>query len=411
MKFLIVGIIIGVFIIETIASLLNFKSRKNEIPPVTKDIYDFDQYQQWLAYFMSNFRFSMIKSIFETLLLIVALFSGAFAWLDTILSPLAFGDIWHSILYLSILLTIFSIIDLPFDYYQTFHIEAMFGFNKTTQKTFWFDQLKRWLISIALLSGIVWVLLSLYFAFQDRLWYFIIGAWMVLSIVLIVLFILNTKVFIKIFNRLTPLEEGTLKTKISELASRVGFKIDAISSMDASKRSSKLNAFFSGLGKTREVVLYDTLIEKMSEDQIVSVLAHELGHAKHHDVIFLLLRQIIMFGLYAILLGVILQNEIFTTSFGFSGFHFGFSIILFSILMSPFNLLIGFLLNYLSRKAEYKADAFACRMTDTQSMIEALKVIAKANYSNLTPHPFYVLMHYSHPTIADRLQAMEGINH
>ena len=197
-----------------------------------------------------------------------------------------------------------------------------------------------------------------------------------------------------------------MRDKIRALAEKVGFNVKAISVMDASKRSTKLNAFFSGLGKTREVVLFDTLVEKLEEEEILSVLAHELGHAVHKDVPRMLGLQIAMFGLYAVVIGFILQSVALAQAFGLSGVHLGFSLILFSILISPLELILTFPLNYISRKAEYAADGFATEYVGKESTMSAFKVLAQENLANLTPHPLYVLMHYSHPTIPQRLEAI-----
>jgi STE24 endopeptidase len=243
---------------------------------------------------------------------------------------------------------------------------------------------------------------------MDRIWLFILLAWVGMSFVTVLLFFLN-KFFVKIFNKLTPLPDGTLKTSIESLASKVGFKVTAISVMDASRRSTKLNAFFTGLGRTRQVVLYDTLIEKMTEDEIVAVLAHELGHAVHKDVPKMLLRQIFVFATYLVLFGLVVQNSAMAQTFGLSGTHFGFSLLLFSILISPLDLLLDFPSNYLSRKAEYAADSFSAQHSGRSHIMSALVRLAQENLSNLNPHPLYVLFHYNHPPLAARLNAIKDL--
>jgi STE24 endopeptidase len=233
--------------------------------------------------------------------------------------------------------------------------------------------------------------------------------WIFISVVLLLIFVLNTKVFVRLFNKLKPIEEGELKDKITALAKKTGFEVKAISSMDASKRSTKLNGFYSGLGKIGEIVLYDTLISKLSIDQILAVLAHELGHAKHKDTLRMLVVQIMILGLYACGIGLILQMPIFFTSFGLEGIHFGFAFILFSILMEPLSLLLQIPVNILLRRAEYKADAFSVKMTSKKDMTEVMKILVTENFSNLNPHPLTVLLHYSHPPVSQRLQAIENL--
>ncbi|MCX7756458.1 MAG: M48 family metallopeptidase, partial [Anaerolineales bacterium] len=298
------------------------------------------------------------------------------------------------------------IISLPFNYYRIFVIEEQFGFNKTTHRTFILDMLKSIALAIVLGGGVISLLFLLYTTFSEQLWLFILAAWATLSLIIVVLFALNTRIFVKLFNKLTPLPEGELRDEIEALARQAGFEVRAISVMDASKRSSKLNAFFSGLGRTREVVLFDTLLEKLKKEQILSVLAHELGHAVHKDVPRLLGMQIVVLAIYAVLIGLILQTPALAQAFGLSGVHFGFSLVLFGILAEPLDLLLSFPVNAISRRAEYAADAFAARLAGTEPTASALLILAQENLANLNPHPLYVLLHYTHPPIPERLRAI-----
>jgi STE24 endopeptidase len=356
---------------------------------------------------MANFKFQMIKHVVSTLLLLSLLVLGVFGiWEGIVNDWIGDSDILKNLVFILGFVLVTDIIDLPFNYYATFVIEERFGFNKTKKKTFYLDFIKNLLLTTALLSGVVSLLNWIYLVFNDQIWVFIFGAWAVLSLVLVAVFLLNT-VFVKLFNKLKPMEESELKNKIDALGKKLGFEVNRIFVMDASKRSSKLNAFFSGLGKKREVVLYDTLIEKMSEEEILSVLAHELGHATYKDTTSMLIQRVITFLLYAVVLGTILQSAELATAFGLSGIHFGFALLLFTVFMSPLNFLLGIPLNYLSRVAEYRADAFASKHVSKDAMITALKVLAKENFSNLTPHPIYVLLNYSHPTISERIASIE----
>jgi STE24 endopeptidase len=237
----------------------------------------------------------------------------------------------------------------------------------------------------------------------------VFASWIALSCIQVLVLILNTKVFIKIFNKLTPLPEGSLKEAILALALKTGFKAKAIYSMDGSKRSSKLNAFFSGFGPTREIALFDTLLAKLNQRQILAVLAHEIGHAKHFDEIKILIEQILIFGVNAMALNLVIGNADIVSSFGFTGSFFAFSLILFTLLFEPFDFLLGLPTNWLSRKAEYAADAFAVRQGYKVEMLEALKVLVTENFANLTPHPLQVLLTYSHPPMSVRLAAIEKL--
>jgi STE24 endopeptidase len=410
MLYVVVGIIFFMYLLELTISFLNYQHRHKPIPENVANIYDAEEYKKWLNYTMENTRFGLISKSFNTIILIVLLVFGGFSMFVEWANSLFPSSIMLQTLgFLFIYLVVTTIIGIPFGYYQTFKIEEKYGFNKSNKKTFFLDQIKNLLMIGLLFGGIVSAMHVLFIEFEDRLWLFVIGTWVVLVIFITVMFVLNTKVFVKVFNKLTPLPEGELRDKLEKLAKEVGFEIKAISIMDASKRSTKLNAFFSGLGKTREIVLYDTLLEKLSEDEILSTLAHELGHAVHKDAPRMLLESSFVFGLYAIMFGFILSTPSLYQAFDITLNHFGFGVILFSVLIGPLDFLLGIPLNYLSRRAEYKADAYSASLIDKKHMMSALRVLVKENLSNLNPHPLYELVKYSHPKISDRLQAIEEL--
>ena len=402
---IVIAIIILMFIFDLIVTILNYQHRKQPIPQNVRNVYDQEKYDKWLNYSMETMRFGLITKTFSTFLMIILLLSGAFGWLERLANSWFENPILRNLAFLGVYYLFNMLLGLPFDYYATFVLEEKFGFNKSTRKTFFLDELKNLLLVGVLGGGLVAGLQVPFMMYADRQWLFILTAWIAIAIIMVILFTLN-KLFVKLFNKLTPLPEGALRTKIEALAASVGFKVSAISVMDASRRSTKLNAFFSGLGRTREVVLYDTLVEKMSEDEIVSVLAHELGHAVHKDVPKILLQQIIMIGAYLALFGLVAGNNALAQAFGLSGAHFGFSLLLFSILISPLDLLLDIPLNFLSRKAEYAADAFSADLADKGAIQGALRILAQENLANLNPHPLYVLLHYSHPPLAERLAAI-----
>ena len=408
--YIITGIILIMFVVDFVVSMLNYNHRKQPIPKNVSDIYDRDQYEKWLNYTMEQNRLNLIAKIFSTALIVFLLVSGMFKTFQDLANEWFNGEIISNLGFLLIFYTLTTVINIPFNYYHTFVIEEKYGFNKTKRKTFIGDTIKNYVLMAILFGGIASSLNALYIHFIDQLWLFILGSWLVLVLFITVLFILNTKVFLKAFNKLTPLPEGELKTKIEELATQVGFEIKAISIMDASKRSTKLNAFFSGLGKTREVVLYDTLIEKLSIDEILSVLAHELGHAMHKDTLKMLIQRSLVFGLYAVILaGILSLNQIYQ-DFNMQIGHLGFGFILFIILVEPIDFLLSIPVNYLSRQAEFKADAFSCQYVDKKHMLSALRILVKENFSNLNPHPIYEKIHYSHPNVSARLEAIENLS-
>ncbi|MEJ5224985.1 MAG: M48 family metallopeptidase [Anaerolineales bacterium] len=408
MQTLILSLIAFMYLLDLAVTLINDRHSRQPLPPEARGIYDDAQYAKWLNYSMTTLRYGIVTQTVTTALLLALLALGAFGWLERLTNAWFSHPLLQTLAFLGVFALFNLIISLPFSYYRTFVIEEKFGFNKTTHKTFILDTLKSIGLGIVLGSAVVALLFYLYQTFMGQLWLFILSAWAALSILVVVLFVLNTKVFVKLFNKLTPLPDGELKESIQELAGKVGFNVRAISVMDASKRSTKLNAFFSGLGRTREVVMFDTLLEKLQPDEILSVLAHELGHALHKDVPRMLAVQIAVLGVYAALIGGILQSPALAQSFGLSGVHFGFSLILFSILIAPVELLLSLPVNAISRRAEYAADAFAAQQAGAQPTLRALRTLAQENLANLNPHPLYILLHYTHPPIPARLRAIQA---
>lgn len=400
------AIVLIMFVIDLVISLINYRHCSEPVPEIVKDLYDEEKYNNWLNYSMETLRFSLIMKSFSTVLVVLLLAVGFFGVIEGWTTAWFSNPVLQTLAFLGILYIGNFILTIPFSYYSTFIIEEKFGFNKTSLKTFIIDKFKSLALAAVLGSLLVWLLQSLYVAFTNNLWLFLLSAWAAVSVILVLMFFLS-KFFVKIFNKLTPLEEDSeLYQRITSLATKVGFSVSAISEMDASRRSTKLNAFFSGLGKTREVVLYDTLMEKMNDDEIVSVLAHELGHAVHKDIIRMLGQNILVIGLNLVVLGIVLQSSALAQSFGLTGVHFGFGLVLFGLLTSPLDLILSFPLNALARKAEFAADAFAAEHAEPESIMNALRVLAQENLSNLNPHPLYVKIHYSHPPIAERLQAI-----
>lgn len=408
MIYLVIGVILVVYVVELIVAILNNRHRLNPIPDNIKDVYDPEKYQNWLSYSLDQHRFSMVRRGFNLVVLLVLLLSGAFGWLEETVSTWTDSVRLQTLFFLGVYMVFTTLLGIPFRYHAQFVIEARYSFNKSTKKTFAKDIIKGLLLMLFFGGWTVFGLETIYLNTTGNLWGFILLAWLGIALIMIMIFMFINRLIMRAFNKFTPLPEGELRDKIFALASKVGFNLKALYVMDASKRTSKLNAFFSGIGKTREVVLYDTLIEKMSDDEILAVLAHELGHAVHKDTTRMLLQQILVLGLYAGLIGIILQSASLMTPFGLSGIHFGFGLILFGILMSPFDLLLGIPLSYLSRKAEYKADHFAVHQTDKAHMASALKVLYRVGLSNLNPHPLAVLLYYSHPPMSERLKAIES---
>jgi STE24 endopeptidase len=403
---LVLGFIALMYVVNTGLAILNLSYRYQPLPANVRDIYDQSKYQKSKAYFVENTWFSLVKNTVNFILLIALFVGGFFPWVADIALAITANPLAQTFVFFSILLILNTLLNGPFNYYKTFSIETRYGFNKMTKTLFFKDMFKNILLSALLISGIAVLLQALLGWLGTN---FVFGAWIALSVVLVILFALNTKVFIKLFNRLTPLPDGDLKSAIVNLANKTGFKAKAIYTMDASKRSSKLNAFFSGFGPIREIALFDTLIAKLKQEEILAVLAHEIGHAKHFDELRLVLQNILIFGLYAIVINFTVSNGDLASAFGFSGAFFGFGLIVFTILIEPLDFLLGIPVNYLSRRAEFAADHFAVKQGYQKAMLSALKTLVTENYGNLTPHPLQVLLTYSHPPMSLRLAAIEAI--
>ena len=410
MYLLVIGIILFTYILQTTLSYLNARQKGLEIPENVKDIYDEKRYKEWLAYSKANTRFGLIsRTISVSVLLILLSFDAALLQLMADVAFLTDNGWLQTLIFLGIYQGLSFLISSILSYYQTFKIEEDFGFNKTTKKTFISDKIKQLLLTIILGGGLVTGLYFLFDGFKDELLLFVVSLWVSIMVILALISYLNTAVFVKIFNKIEPLEDGELKSKIEALADEIGFKVKAISKMDASRRSTKLNAFFSGFGKQKEIVLFDTLLEKMTDEEILSVLAHEFAHGKHKDVQRMFIEQALQIALFSALVFLVLTTESLYTAFGFDSIFFGFGLILFTILTSPLDLVLSPITMALSRKAEYKADAYSVSLLGKESMISALKRLAKESLSDLNPHPFVVFMYYSHPPMSLRIAAIDSL--
>lgn len=398
-------VIIASFAFDWWLSRLNYNNQNAPIPEVVNDIYGETEYKRWQAYTMENHKFSNISKIVTQVVFLILLVSGAFVvfqgWAEQLTNHVPLQVVYFMAPYF----IISRIIGIPFSYYDTFVIEEKYGFNKATKKTFVLDKIKGIILTIIFGGGLLYLIGTIQFHMNSGMTFFIV-TWLSLMVIFFLIMILYVPVFVPLFNKLSPLEDGELKIMITSFANSVGYEISKISVIDASKRSSRLNAFFSGMGKFKQIVLYDTLIEKMSNEEIVAVLAHEIGHNKHKHVISGLFERGITLFIYVGLLMLVLNEAIFSTAFGFDAASIGFSLVLFIVLLEPISILINLVSAGISRKHEYQADAYASTKFKKEPMITALKVLSKENFSNLTPHPLYVKLRYSHPPTADRINAI-----
>jgi|LGVF01.2.fsa_nt_gb STE24 endopeptidase len=404
---LIYGLIIMGFAFNTWLSILNYKNRNAKIPEEVADVYDEEKYQQWLKYNMETFRFSSIVRVVNIIVFLLMLILGVYVFFNDIALNMSNNATIQIIIFMGLYYLVSFVIGIFTSYYRAFTIEEKYGFNKMTKKTFIFDKIKGLALMAVFGGGIVILVFTIYDKAGQL---FFLYTWLALVTILLLVNILYTKLILPLFNKLTNLPDGELKDAILALAKKVGYEISQISVMDASKRSSKLNAFFSGFGKFKKIVLFDTLVDKMSTDEVVSVLAHEIGHNKHKHIIFNLIQTSLTLLLYIGAFALILGTDVFSTSFGFDSANFGFSIILFSVLMSPFSILLELVTSYFSRKHEYQADRFAAIHNGKDHIESSLKVLSRENFSNLTPHPLYVKLTYSHPPTVDRIRAIRKVD-
>lgn len=403
MFILIMLVVIGLFIVDITLSILDYKQRNQKIPERVADVYNKEEYKKWLDYTMEKFRLSIYSKIMDTTILILMFITSFFFKIGQVTVSITSNKMLQTILFLGIYVLVNYVINIGFSLYKTFNLEQRYGFNTTTIGTYVTDQLK----SIALItifgSVFLYILLFLYEVVGNMA---ILYSWLIIMIVMLIINILYTRLFIRLFNKVTPLPKGELYDKSMALAKTLGYEIKKISVMDASRRSTRLNAFFTGFGKFKSIILYDTLLDKLTTDEIISVLAHEIGHSKNKDVLKNLISSSIQMAFYLGLLSFFLSSVSLSRAFGFSEVNYGFSIILFGILMEPVGILINIPLSALSRKAEYLADKCAADAGYKEAMTSALKVLARENFANLTPHPLVVMLTYSHPTINQRLEAL-----
>lgn len=396
------------FILDLVSNYLNLKSLSKELPREFEGVYDEETYAKSQEYTKVRTRFGFITGIFDLVLVLGFWFSGGFNWLDEIVKAWGFGELITGVIYIFILMIVKSVISLPFSIYSTFVIEERFGFNKTTAKTFVLDLLKGLalavVIGVPLLAGIL-----AFFIYTGSLaWLYAWGAVTVFT--LIMQYVAPTWIM-PLFNKFTPLEEGELKTKIEAYTEKVKFPLKGLFVIDGSKRSSKSNAFFTGFGKNKRVALYDTLIENHTDEELVAVLAHEIGHYKKKHIIKRMIAGFIQSGVLFFLLSIFLNAEGLFDAFYMDEMSVYAGLIFFGMLYAPIDMILSVFMQLSSRKHEYEADAFAAETTGQPAdMISTLKKLSKDNLSNLTPHPFYVFLNYSHPPVLQRIHAIQKLD-
>jgi len=391
------------YAINTFVDFLNHRSSKRPLDPELAGLYDEKEHRRSVDYQAANYKVSFVSSTLFFLILITALTFDWFAALDGWVRDQWSNEIVISLVFIGILTLLSNLISLPFGIYSTFKVEAEYGFNKSTVTTFVTDLIKGLLLTLviggALLTGVLWI----YQELRSTFW---LWAWLLFAGFSLFFFMFGTKLILPLFNKLTPVPDGELRSEVERYCASQGYSLGKLFVMDGSKRSTKANAFFTGLGKSKTIVLFDTLLEKLSTREVVAVLAHEIGHYKRkHTLSMFLLSNLQTFILFA-LLGWLLGVEELSTALGASESSFHLSALAFFLLFSPVSMLLGLLNNGLSRRNEYQADDFAKETYDSggAALREALKKISTDALANLSPHPLYVAVNYTHPPIRERLR-------
>ena len=409
---IIIALVIFNYLFSNILDYLNHKNWKDEIPKELKDFYDKKKYKQAKLYALSKNKIGLLSSTISFLLVVSLLVFNGYGYIDQLVNsfnlnlflPFEINNSFtKSGVFFLILFILNLIISIPFSYYNTFVIEENFGFNKTTKSTFFFDIIKSSILSILIGGFLLFLALYLYNSLNDGFWLYL---WIGLSLLMVLINMFYADLIVPIFNKLTPLENGDLRKKIENYSKEVGYLLKNIYVIDGSKRSTKANAFFSGLGPRKTIALYDTLIEKHTENELVAVLAHEVGHFKKKHVFSGLLMSVIQIGVMAFFFELCLKLPEISLALGGSGVSFHLGLIGFSIIFSPISMMSGILMNFISRKNEFEADSYAKETYNGDDLSLALKKLSVDSLSNIYPHPLYVFFHYSHPPLIKRLRAL-----
>lgn len=394
------------FILNAIADYLNLKMLRNDLPQPFQGVYEPDRYRRSQQYLKVNTRFGWISGTFNVSLMLVFWFGNGFPLLDEWVRSFNYGPVITGLSYMGILILVKSLLSLPFSIYSTFVIEERFGFNQTTWSTFVLDLAKGVLLAVLigtpLLAGI---LLFFEYAGANAWWY----CWIAVTLYMLgVQFIAPTWIM-PLFNKFSALEEGELKSSILSYAGSINFPIENVYVMDGSRRSSKSNAFFTGFGKHRRIVLFDTLIKQHTPGELLAVLAHEMGHYKKKHILQSMILGIVQMGIMLYLLSLFISYQGLFDAFYMPQKSVYAGLIFFGMLYSPLGFFIDIFMQMLSRKNETAADRFSVETTqDPHSMAEALKKLSINNLSNLLPHPLYVFLNYSHPPVLQRIQSIQG---
>jgi STE24 endopeptidase len=405
--YVILAIVTAEFILERVLAYYNSKNWDSKLPEELKGIYDEEKYQKSQEYAAAKEKISWIAGSISFVASILMLLLGGFGWLESLVGQYTDSILWGTLLFFAVIGFASDILGTPFELYSIFVIEEKFGFNKMTFGTYIADKLKGWVLGAILGGLLLAAFIWFYESFREMFWLY---AWAIFMAFSLLMMMFYTNLIVPLFNKLTPLQDGELRKAIEDYASKVKFPLKNIMVIDGSKRSTKANAYFSGLGGTKNIVLYDTLIEKHSIPELVAVLAHEVGHyKKKHTLQALVVSALTMlFTMY--LLGLVIDSPLLSQALGSETPKLALGMIAFSILYSPISTITGLAMNVLSRKNEFEADAYAAQTSSSNELITALKKLSVDTLSNLKPHPAYVFFYYSHPPLLQRMAALKGEN-
>jgi len=400
------------FLLENGLSLLNYFYPEKPFPSFLSKVYDQEKYEKSQAYEQVKLRFGILVSVIQFIAVLAFFYFGGFAFLDSFVRSVTEYYLFQNLLFFGLLAFVSDILSLPVSIYHTFYLEEKFGFNKTTIKTFVLDKLKGWLLAIIIGGGILALIVFLYELAGSNFWWL---AWLTISFISLLFTAFYSEIIVPLFNKQSPLEEGSLRNAIETFAQKTGFHLKNIYTIDGSKRSTKANAYFSGIGPKKRIVLYDTLIEDLEEEELVAVLAHEVGHYKKKHTMLGIILSILQTGLMLYILSFFISKDsAIATSLAqavggnnellIASFYLG--IIGFSLIYSPVSLVLGLFFNYISRANEYAADAFAEKYGQARALGNGLIKLTAKNLSKVYPHPLYIFFHYSHPSLMQRLDRL-----
>ena len=404
--YIIIGMILFEYILSLLVDILNVKSLNPNLPDEFKDVYDQDKYEKSQNYTKSNTKFSFLTSSFSLLISLYFIFGGLYNSIDLYVRSHGFSEIVTGLLFFALLFVINDLLNIPFSLYKTFVIEEKYGFTKTTLKTLCSDKFKGYLLMIGIGAPVLSTIIYFFSNYSQYGWFYV---WLFIIAFSIILQPVFTIFIAPMFNKFTPLEEGPLLNKIKDYLNKVNFPVQKLEVVDGSKRSSHSNAYFSGIGKYKRIALFDTLIDQMDENEILAIIAHEVGHYKLKHIYSGIILSSIQSGIMLFILSLFINNEQLFSVFYMDNLSVYASLVFFTMLYSPISMIVGVFFSIISRKNEFSADAYSAETAKLpESLITGLKKLSKENLSNLTPHWLNVFLNYSHPPVLDRIKALNA---